>query len=253
MSSWKPLLLALLMGFSVAGDAVAFDLRYLDLWRTCGSGGNGSVTLEEAIVACSEYAASADENDRWEGYFNRALWYRRLRRNDEAIADMSEAIRLQGDRPELLSTRMHALDQRAHWYTKIGRYDLSYADYERGEQLWPTFESWRIGMCWSRLLARQLDDALAECEVAAAAFPNSYGVFYHRGLTRLVRGEFDEATSDFRRSADIAPDEGSRALGQYGAGVVLTNTGRESEGRAAMLTAAERLGAVPWEFGELGY
>jgi len=61
------------------------------------------------------------------------------------------------------------------------------------------------------LSVRELDRALADLTRGARIDSTIYGIWYHLGIVRFVRGEFGMAADAFRRAQPIAPDAGELA------------------------------------------
>ena len=84
------------------------------------------------------------------------------------------------------------------------------------------------------LSVREFDKAKADLERGLAIDPNNYGVLYHLGIIRFVRGDFPGAAEMFRRAQPRAPDAGELAGSTDWLWMSLMRAGKKAEA-AAML------------------
>ena len=84
------------------------------------------------------------------------------------------------------------------------------------------------------LSTRQLDRALDDFARGNARDSNVYGIWYHLGVTRFVRGEFDAAASAFARSQAIAPDSNEFAGSVDWQWMSLMRAGRRADADALL-------------------
>src|ERR1043166_3600609 len=61
------------------------------------------------------------------------------------------------------------------------------------------------------LSTRQMDKALADLTRGNKIDTTNYGIWYHLGIVRFARGEFDQAATCFTRALPRAPDAGEHA------------------------------------------
>jgi len=101
-------------------------------WSTCT--GNADVAWEQQVLSCTALAQSGDETPliRAVAYYNRALKYRARGDNDRAIADYTEAIRLNPN-------YVNAYHNRGVAYHVKGDGDLAIADFSEAIRLNPSF------------------------------------------------------------------------------------------------------------------
>lgn len=84
------------------------------------------------------------------------------------------------------------------------------------------------------LSVREHDKALADLERGGAMDSTLYGIWYHLGVLRFLKGEFGAAATAFARARPIAPDPGELA-GSYDWGwMSLQRAGRGAEARALL-------------------
>jgi tetratricopeptide (TPR) repeat protein len=86
------------------------------------------------------------------------------------------------------------------------------------------------------LSVREYDRALADLNKGATLDSSIYGIWYHLGVLRFLRGEFDLAARAFAHGLPIAPDAGERAGSYDWQWMSLQRAGRAAE--AAALLAA---------------
>ena len=84
------------------------------------------------------------------------------------------------------------------------------------------------------LSVREFDRALADLNKGAAIDSSVYGIWYHLGVLRFVKGDFNGAADAFARGRPIAPNAGERA-GSYDWGwMSLMRAGRADDARALL-------------------
>jgi tetratricopeptide (TPR) repeat protein len=86
------------------------------------------------------------------------------------------------------------------------------------------------------LSVREFDRALADLEKGAGLDSTVYGIWYHLGVLRFLRGEFALAAQAFARGLPIAPNAGERAGSYDWQWMSLKRAGRDAD--AAALLAA---------------
>lgn len=84
------------------------------------------------------------------------------------------------------------------------------------------------------LSVREFDKAQRDLEVGLAADPTNYGILYHLGIVRFVRGDFNGAAEMFRRALPRAPDAGELAGSTDWLWMSLMRAGKKTDA-AAML------------------
>ena len=86
------------------------------------------------------------------------------------------------------------------------------------------------------LSIREFDRALMDLERGARIDSSIYGIWYHLGVLRFLRGEFDLAARAFARGLPIAPNAGERAGSYDWQWMSLSRAGRPTEA-AALITS----------------
>lgn len=92
------------------------------------------------------------------------------------------------------------------------------------------------------LSVRHFDQAMADLTRGYGMDSTVYGILYHLGVLRFVRGDFNAAADAFRRAQPLAPDAGELAGSTDWLWMSLMRAGRASEA-AAML--ARRPDSLP--------
>ncbi|HEX4934247.1 MAG TPA: tetratricopeptide repeat protein [Gemmatimonadaceae bacterium] len=92
------------------------------------------------------------------------------------------------------------------------------------------------------LSLREFDKAMADLDRAAQLDRSIYGVWYHRGIVRFVRGDFAGAADDFARALPLAPDPGELAGSTDWRWMSLARAGRLAEANAFL---AQRTDSLP--------
>src|ERR1043166_2812774 len=87
------------------------------------------------------------------------------------------------------------------------------------------------------LSTRQMDKALADLTRGNAIDTTNYGIWYHLGIVRFARGEFDQAATCFTRALPGAPDAREHAGSPRSLWVSYMRAGKPKE--AAALLARE--------------
>jgi tetratricopeptide (TPR) repeat protein len=165
-----------------AGPAVADDLDTCQ--KTPGDAAIAACTRAIASGAYTGHALSAL-------YDNRGIRYAKKGEADRAIADYSEAIRLDPRNATAYYNRGKV------WRAK-GDYDRAIADAGEAIKLTPNdADAWN-NRCYARALAnRELPAALADCNQALQLSPSDVGTLDTRGLVYLRLGRFDAAIADY--------------------------------------------------------
>ncbi len=91
------------------------------------------------------------------------------------------------------------------------------------------------------LSVREFDKAMADFNRAASLDSTIYGIWYHRGIVRFVRGDFDGAAADFARALPLAPDPGELAGSVDWRWMSLARAGRADEARAFLARRPDSL------------
>lgn len=84
------------------------------------------------------------------------------------------------------------------------------------------------------LSVREIDRALADLTRGFALDSLNYGILYHLGIVRFVRGEFGAAADAFRRAQPLAPEAGELAGSTDWLWMSLSRAGRHAEAKAML-------------------
>jgi len=84
------------------------------------------------------------------------------------------------------------------------------------------------------LSVREFDRALADLTRGFALDSTNYGVLYHLGIVRFVRGDFAGAADAFRRAQPLAPEAGELAGSTDWLWMSLSRAGRHAEAKAML-------------------
>ena len=84
------------------------------------------------------------------------------------------------------------------------------------------------------LSVRELDRAMADLTRGYQLDSTSYGILYHLGIVRYLRGDFAGAADAFRRAQPRAPDAGELAGATDWLWMSLMRAGRAAEARAML-------------------
>jgi tetratricopeptide (TPR) repeat protein len=163
--------------------------------KLCGSSSNP----DEKIAACTRQISSG----RWTGrnlasaYTARATGYYRKNDYDRAIADYTEAIRID---PKYAI----AYDNRGNVFHRKGDYDRAIRDYDEAIRLAPLAATYA-----SRGLAYRnkgnFDRAIADYTEAIRLDPKLAEAHHNRGVAYLNKGDYDRAVADYTEAIRLAP------------------------------------------------
>jgi tetratricopeptide (TPR) repeat protein len=169
-------------------------------WRTCA--GYSGVDQDTKIGSCTALIQSSPERARDRAFFyhNRGNAWAAKSDNDRAIADYSEAIRLDPKKAEYLNERC--------WARAIAGRELPLAVTDCTEALRIARDDANImdsrGFVYLRL--SQLDDAVADYDQALRRNPKQAGSLYGRGLAKLRKGDVAGSEADIAAAKAIQAD-----------------------------------------------
>ncbi|MBW7932913.1 MAG: tetratricopeptide repeat protein [Gemmatimonadaceae bacterium] len=84
------------------------------------------------------------------------------------------------------------------------------------------------------LSLREFDKSLADLTRGLAIDSTNYGILFHLGIIRFIRGEYDAAADLFRRAQPVAPNPGELAGSTDWRWMSLARAGRMVEGNAML-------------------
>ena len=189
-------------------------------------------TGAEAIAACSRLIASdqAKGADLGKLYRNRCAAWNRDYEPDRALADCSEAIRLDARQVAARSARGDS------WWLK-GDLDKALADYNEAIKLDPKYAPAYSGRCATWNTKGDLERAFADCDAAIRLDPKYAPGYAGRCFTWNVKRDFDRATADCEQAIRLDPSYGRP---HFIMGMVWRGK-RDLDRAAAELTQAIRL------------
>jgi tetratricopeptide (TPR) repeat protein len=233
------LAIALVGALMVATSALAQspqERRYCD--------GEDGASVAQRIDACSAVIkASRDKGDKLaEAFNNRGAGYRIKGEYDRAIADYTQAIKLNSkfaaaynnrgvayDRKGELDRAMQDFDQaiklkpspeahfnRGNAYLAKNQYASAIDDYNAAIKLKADFGQAYDNRCWARAVVGILKPALADCNEALKLMPSNAGTLNSRGFIFLKMTQFDAAVSDYDAALRSEP---KHAFALYGRGL----------------------------------
>ena len=147
---------------------------------------------DAAIAACTRAIVSGPHSDDAlaELYYNRGFEQRKKGNYEAAIADYSEAIRLNPTDPD-------AFNNRGIVWHKIGENEKALADYNEAIRLNPTDPEvfYNRGLVWREI--GENEKAVADYSEAIRLNPTDPDAFYNRGLVWREIGENEKAVADY--------------------------------------------------------
>lgn len=200
------------------------------------SGGNYDDAIADYSEAIRLDPASA------KSFNNRGIAYQRKGDNARALADFSQAIRIAPD-------YFRALAGRAKAYEATGDIDRALADLGEAIRLQPVSGAYWNERCWIRATRRSAQDALADCNEAIRLGPPSAAKFDSRGLAYLKIGNPQSSIADYTQALALNP---RLASALYGRGLAKRLAG-DTAGATTDITAATAIdGNIAAEFAQFG-
>ena len=195
-------------------------------WTWCVNR-NRVFPTDTAIRGCTAVIQSGREDQRnlAIAFNNRGLAYYGKGDYETAIADLTQAVKLDPDYAD-------AFQSRASAYSDKGDHAHAIADYDQSIRLNSHNPIAYNNRCDEQLIVGQVKAALADCDEALRQRPNHANTLMHRGNAHLAAHEFADALADY----DAALKLNSRdAWSLYGRGYAKAQQG--DIGTADMETA----------------
>jgi tetratricopeptide (TPR) repeat protein len=261
-----------LLGISLAA-ASAFAQTAQD-HRWCE--GEDGATPGQRIEGCSAVIKAAREKgDKLAEVFNdRGVAYRLNGDLERAIADYSQAIRLNGKFAAAFNNRGVAYDKKGEYdraiqdydqaiklkasaeshfnrgnaYLGKGQYDHAIDDYNEAIKLKADFAAAFDNRCWARAVVGILKLALADCNAALRLMPNNAATLDSRAFVFLKMTQFDAAVSDYEAALRIDP---KLAFALYGRGLARLKN-EDPSGEADIVAAKVLQADIAEEYARYG-
>ena len=216
-----PLLFLLLFATRAFAEDFASEAR-----RQCTEG-----SPDQAIVGCTTLIQSIADSptDRAVSFNNRGIAYAKKRDLPRAIADFSEAIRLNGD-------FALAFNNRATAYRSSGRDDLALADFTEAIRLSPDYADAYYGRAGVKAKKGDLDGAIADYSAAIRLKPGNNTAYVDRGAAYAKKGLFEQSIADFDTGIRLDPND---AIAFRNRGYVKQMNGDIAGGNSDLLRARQ--------------
>ena len=157
-------------------------------------------SLDQQIDACTV----AIESGRWHGpglawaFNNRGNGYRMKEEYDRAIADYTDAIRID-------PTYVFAFKNRGSVYQHQGDLDRAIADYSEAVRLDPAFAIAFANRASAYQEKGDFDRAIADFTTLIRLSPRDSKAFYSRGVAHQLHGDVDQALADYDQTIALDP------------------------------------------------
>jgi tetratricopeptide (TPR) repeat protein len=153
-----------------------------------------------SIASCTRIVEDLSESakSRALAHFSRGLAYLEQNDLDGAIADFTDAIRLD-------PKNATAYDNRGQAFSLKGDYDRAIADFDQAVNIDPGHSSAfnRRGIAWQA--KGEVDRAIADFSRAIAVAPRFAGPYFNRAITRQGQGLLDLALADLAEVIRLEP------------------------------------------------
>jgi len=194
MHSCKPSFFAL--AALVAVGALATQAAANDGYFCSNASGYGAIAACSRAIVSGEYKGT----NLAKLHFNRGIEYEAKGEDERAIADYSEAIKLD---PKYV----RAYGNRGILYARKGELDRAIADYSEAIRLDPKYVN-AYGNRGNALRRKgELDRAIADLDQAIGLDPKGANLYYNRGLVREAKGDLHGALADFKMYAELEPSD----------------------------------------------
>jgi len=192
------------IGVAVGIMTLAAPVRAQDVDRlTSQCAGEHDETDDEILAACSTLIAlpQLDAKQRSLAYSNRAYAYQGKNDFDRALADASEAVKL-----DPASSR--AYYRRGDIYKNRNQNDLALQDFNEAIKLDPQVPVYFVDRSNIYLATRQFDLAIRDLDEALRLDPkDEIEAIVNRCNVLTFKGDFDAALADCRKGVEQHPDD----------------------------------------------
>jgi tetratricopeptide (TPR) repeat protein len=206
---------------------------------------NKIFSTDIAITACTAVIKSG----RYRGknlahaYNNRGIAYEDKKDHNHAIADYSEAIRLDPN-------HVYAHYNRGGVYEDKKDYERAIADRAKAVQIDSGNAQYWNGLCWDRALeGSNLPQAIKDCDRSLQLRANDANILDSRGFAYLKWGVLDKAIADYDAALKIDP---KMADSLYGRGIAKLKKGDTAGGEADIAAARAIRASIAEEYAGYG-
>ena len=164
--------------------------------------GNAGIPWSTQIVECTKAIKSGEFKGKelaW-AYFNRGNANIRTGRHDNAIADYSEALKLEPTDADIYNNRGNALRRK-------GQYDRAIADYNEAIKLAPNDPDPVNGRGNAYFNKGDRERALEDFNRAIKLDPDTVQAYFNRARVREDKGDLYAALTDFETYAKLEPSD----------------------------------------------
>jgi len=151
-------------------------------------------------LAIADYTEALRINpDYYQALYNRGNAYANKGDYDRAIADYTAALRIKPDYDQALNNRGNA-------YANKGDYDRAIADYTAALRIKPDFDQALYNRGNAYRNKRDYDRAIEDYTAALRINPDYYLALNNRGVAYFDKGDYDHAIEDYTAALRINPD-----------------------------------------------
>lgn len=151
---------------------------------------------------------------------------------EKAGEDFDAAVKIEPDQPDLELEIAKSYSQAGQYGRAVARFDAWLAKYPKSFAVGDALNA----RCWTRALwGRELDKALADCDLALKRGSRLAAMLDSRGMVHLRRGEFAQAIADYDAALKLQP---KLAPSLYGRGLARLKAGDAAAGAADLRAAA---------------
>jgi tetratricopeptide (TPR) repeat protein len=168
-----------------------------------------------------------------ESYLRSGISHAASRDYDEAVADFSEAIRMDSQ------FALAFYDRGLAYYLKKDTV-RALADYDQAVRLDPTYVDAYFNRGQTHGVLQNLDAAIGDFSTVIRLNPKHVGAFVERGNAYRAKQDFDRASADFREAIRLRPSLASD-LALYNRGRLKIKNGDQAGGEADIIAARKAI------------
>ena len=221
----------------LAGPALAVSERDK---TDCADG-----SLDRQIAGCSRIIQdrSATARERFVSFYNRGNAYRDKFDYDRALADYSEAIKLD---PKQAFPR----NNRGIVHRMKGNFESAIADFGEAIKLDPKHAGALSNRCWTlAIVGRDFSEALANCNESLRLNARDHNTWDSRGFAYLKMGDWERAIADYDKALGLYR---WRAWSLYGRGWAKLKQGDTAAGQKDIAAAKAITADIAKQFADYG-